>query len=183
LWVSCEPVPVCGLLCNILTAIQSTSKSARLPGPLPQQSSYQLLGPEWQSMGDFALGHYPTHGLVGLFTCEYWQEPWDIHRWMTALLRSGRKGYSGRKVANRLTPVIHHYRILCPAMIVLWQWNVLLITPSCLCPALKFLLFDIYLYLGSLQLLLSENDDFTRSSPHILFPARFGFFLKRSFRS
>jgi hypothetical protein len=89
LWLSASLV--CGLLCIILTAIQSTWKSARLPGPLPQQSSYQLLGPEWQSMGDFALGHYPTHGLVGLLTCEYWQEPWNIHRWMTALLRSGRR--------------------------------------------------------------------------------------------
>jgi hypothetical protein len=42
-------------------------------------------------MGDFALGHYPTHGLVGLFTREYWQEPWNIPRWMTAILRSGHR--------------------------------------------------------------------------------------------
>jgi hypothetical protein len=39
-------------------------------------------------MGDFAVGDYPTHGLVGLLTWWAWQEPWNIHCWMTALLRS-----------------------------------------------------------------------------------------------
>ncbi len=40
-----------------------------------------------------------------------------------------------------------------------------------------------HLYAGSLQLLLSEKAGFTLSFPHILFPARFGCFLKQSFRS
>jgi hypothetical protein len=57
-------------------------------------------------MGGFALRDYPTHGLVGLLSWWAWQEPWNIHRWMTALLRSGRRRVFVAYFPYRLKPVL-----------------------------------------------------------------------------
>ncbi len=45
------------------------------------------------------------------------------------------------------------------------------------------LVYHLFIHLGSLQLLLSLNTALTRSSPHIFFPARLGFWMKYSFLS